>query len=139
MGRPLKKDVNGVEVIGSTTVGGAGDAGIVAEFYNGSLVTTGSIVKQRGAKTYVVADDSDIDADRLNSSAPLFTCVLQAEEPEATGQMRVAGYTETGGDPIYVAKFTKRVATDFDGNKYNWFMVNYEDSTGDEIRLVPIA
>jgi hypothetical protein len=133
MGRPLKKDVNGVKVIGSNI----SSAGIIVEFFNGTLVTTGSIVKQRGAKTYKVADVMDIDADRLNASTPTFTCVLQATEPAALGEMRVAGYVESG-TPVYIAKFTKKIATDFDGNRYNWFMINYEDSSGDEIRLVPI-
>lgn len=140
MGRPLKKDINGVEVIGKTAgTTGPLEAGIQAEFFDGELVTTGAIVKQRGSKTFVIAADSNINAGRLNSSTPTFTCVLQADEPNAVGEMRVSGFEEGSVTPVYISKLTKRVACDFNGNCYTWFMVDYEDSAGDKIRLVPIV
>jgi len=145
MGRPLRKDVNGVSVIGSFSTASAKDpkaAGIRVEFFDTELRTDGIIVRQRGAKTYVVARDESV-AENLTKTPNVFTCVLQAAQPSAAGQMRIRGFlagsgeTEAGG--IAIAKLTKRVATDFDDNRYNWEMTNFEDSSGDAIKLTPIA
>jgi hypothetical protein len=46
-----------------------------------------------------------------------------------------AGTLDTG--LVSLAKITKRVATDFSGNKYTWFLEN--DSSADYIVLTPIA
>lgn len=125
MGRPLKKDVNGVNVIGTFT----GDAGIKVEgYFGGSLGTSYYITKQRGAKTYVVtANGTD-----------LFTGTLVSGQPAANGEIRILGST-TGLLPATtaIAKLTKRVATDFSGNRYTWFLSQYADSTGDVIVLKP--
>ena len=127
MGRPLKKDVNGVVVIGTFT----GDAGIKVEAYNaGALSTASYIVKQRGAKTY------DVTANGTN----VYRCTLVSGQPAANGEMRILGST-TGTTPgtVAIAKLTKRVATDFAGNRYTWYLSQYADSTGDVIVLTPIA
>ena len=144
MGRPLRKDVNGVSVIGSLSTASAKDpkdAGIRVEFHDGSIVQTdGIIIKQRGAKTFVVSRDGNFDANvSLNATPNKFTCVLVSGTP-AAGQMRIRG-SLSGTNPgnIAIAKLTKRVATDFDGNRYNWEMTNFEDSTGDAIKLTPIV
>ena len=125
MGRPLKKDVNGVDVIGTFT----GNSGIVVQAYNaGSLSTASYIVKQRGAKTY------DVTAD----GTTVYRCTLVVGEPAANGEMRILGST-TGLAPATtaIAKLTKRVATDFSGNRYTWYLSQYADSTGDIIVLTP--
>jgi len=128
MGRPLRKDINGVDVIG--TPAGA-ETGITVQFHDGSaLRSDGIIIKQRGAKTFVVA--------RVEAPTVRFTCVLQSAEPAAAGQMRMQGSTtgtlDTGLIPI--AKITKRVATAFNDVRYRWFLEN--DSSADYIVLIAI-
>ena len=135
MGRPLHKDVNGVQVTGKFTDG----AGIKVEFHNGTGLVTGVIVKQRGAKTFVVAEEGAVETN-LTQSSPNFTCVLQAAEPSAAGQMRIRG-SVAGTTPgnIAIARIGKRIARDFSENAYTWELVNFEDSTGDSIKLTPVA
>ena len=129
MGRPLKKDVKGTEVLGTAA---SANAGIRVSFYDGStLRSDGIIIKQRGAKTFVVA--------RVGTPLTRFTCVLQSTTPNAAFEMQMVGYT--GGtdntSPVPIAKLTKRVATDFSGNKYTWYLEN--DSSADYIVLVPVV
>jgi hypothetical protein len=134
MGRPLRKDKNGVDVIGTPAGGGALDRGIRVEAYFGSAAYTDAtyntttnyayIVKQRGAKTFVVANQAGTKA----------TCVLQAAIPDSNNEMRINGYIGgNGATPTPIAKITKRVATDFNGKRYTWQIVN--DSTSDYIAL----
>jgi len=139
MGRPLHKDVNGVQVTGTFGTQANKEAGIRIEFHDGTaLRTDGIIVKQRGAKTYVVARNGDV-ATNLTKTPNTFTCVLQSAEPSAAGQMRMRGSLDgTFPGDIAIARLTKRVATDFSGNRYNWEMTNFEDSTGDAIKLTAI-
>jgi hypothetical protein len=129
MGRPLRKDVFGTDVIGTP----AGTAtGITVEFHDGTaLRTDGIIIKQRGARTFLVA--------RIGTPAVRVTCVTQSAEPSAFGQMRVRGSTTGLLDQNLVAirKFTKRVATDFNGVRYTWFLEN--DSSADYIVLTAIV
>ena len=125
MGRPLKKDVNGVDVIGTFT----GNSGIRVQSHDGSTLSAASyIVKQRGAKTFVVtANGTDLQ-----------TCTLTSTTPSAAGEMMMYGYTDPGVDAslVVIAKITKRVATDFSGNRYTWYLQN--DSTNDYIVLTAI-
>lgn len=134
MGRPLRKDVNGVDVIGTP----ASNTGIRVEAYAGGQAYTDAtynsstnyayIYKQRGAKTFVLLNQAGTN---------LGPCVLQAAIPSADGQMRINGYVGGNGTaPTPIAKITKRVATDFSGNRYNWYLVN--DSTSDYIHLTAI-
>jgi hypothetical protein len=137
MGRPLRKDVNGVDVIG-TPLGTA--RGIRVEAYFGSAAYTdltynssegtenyAYIYKQRGAKTFVVQNQAGTKA----------TCVLQAATPDGNGEMRINGYVGgNGATPTPLAKITKRVATDFTGKRYKWQLVN--DSTSDYIALTAL-
>jgi len=128
MGRPLHKDVNGVIVTG-TPAGAA--TGITVSFHDGSTVQNdGIIIKQRGAKTFVVA--------RIGTPGTKFTRVLVDGVP-AAGQMRMRGSTTGTLDTglVSLAKITKRVATDFSGNRYTWFLEN--DSSADYIVLIPVA
>jgi hypothetical protein len=128
MGRPLRKDINGVDVIGTPV----SNTGITVQFHDGTaLRSDGIIIKQRGAKTFVVA--------RVGAPTVKFTCVLQAAEPSAAGQMRMRGSTVGTLDTglVAIAKITKRVATDFSSVRYKWFLEN--DSSADYIVLIPIA
>jgi hypothetical protein len=129
MGRPLSKDVFGTDVRGDFQ---GASAGIVVEFHNGAGVQTdGVIIKQRGAKTFVVA--------RRGNPLVRFTCVLVSGTP-AAGQMRIVGYTapvEVDANAVAIRKITKRVATGFNDVKYTWFLDN--DSSADRIILTPVA
>jgi hypothetical protein len=128
MGRPLRKDVLGTDVIGTPATTATG---ITVEFHDGSaLRTDGIIAKQRGSKTYLVS--------RVGTPNTRFTCVLQSAEPSAAGQMRLRGSTTGLLDQnlVAIAKITKRVATDFSGNRYTWFLEN--DSSVDYIVLTAI-
>jgi hypothetical protein len=140
MGRPLKKDVNGVEVLGTFGAQGDTNAGIRCEFHDGTaLRTDGILVRQRGAKTYVVTRVGNLNSTHLENSTSLNTCVLQSAEPSAAGQMRIRGsIAGTVPGDIAIAKLTKRVATDFSGNRYTWEMFNFDDSSGDAIKLTAI-
>ena len=136
MGRPLKKDVNGVNVIGwyGDATPGENQAGVRVEGYfaaEGGYATGMWIKKQRGSKTYVVFYDD----------ATFYTGVLVSGQPAAEGEIRIVGYTAPGNDSsaVAIAKLTKRVATAFDGTRYKWYLTQYEDSTGDIIVLVPMA
>ena len=137
MGRPLRKDVFGIDAINTFGTDTPGDAraGIRVEFFDSALRTDGVILKQRGAKTFRVVRNGDI-----GTSSAYVTAVLQSAEPSASGQMRMVGYTDPGNDAsaVAIAKITKRLATDFSGNKYKWRMSNFEDSTGDIIVLTAI-
>jgi ribosomal protein L27 len=128
MGRPLRKDILGTDVIGTP----AGTAtGITVAFHDGSTVREdGIIIKQRGARTFVVA--------RIGTPGTKFTRVLVDGVP-AAGQMRMRGSTTGTLDTglVSIRKITKRVATDFSGNKYTWKLEN--DSSADYIALTPIA
>ena len=128
MGRPLKKDVNGVDVINTPATT---STGITCEFYDGSTnQTDGILIKQRGSRTYVVA--------RIGTPGTLFTNTLVTGTPSAAGEMRIRGSTTGNLDTglVSIAKLTKRVATDFSGNRYTWFLEN--DSSADYIVLTAI-
>ena len=133
MGRPLAKDINGVNVIGEAT----SNTGIRVEFYDSSLRTDGGIVKQRGAKTFVVAQEANLDTTNLKDSTSTTVCTLKDGAPSAAGEMRMFGYVGTNsGTEVNIAKITKRIATDFSGNRYTWALEN--DSTNDYIVLTAV-
>ena len=127
MGRPLRKDINGVDVLNTYA---AANTGIRVEFHDGtSLRTDGILIKQRGAKTFVCA--------RIGTPTVLTTCVVQSTAPSAVGQMNLFGYVGgNGGSKVNLAKITKRVATDFSNNRYTWYLQN--DSSNDYIVLTAI-
>lgn len=134
MGRPLKKDALGVDAIGSFT--GAA-TGVRVEFYDSSLRTDGVIIKQRGAKTFKVCQVANVAGNKGKDSTSTSTCVLQNSTPNAAGEMRLFGYVDSNsGTEVNIAKITKRVATDFSGNKYTWALEN--DSSNDYIVLTAI-
>lgn len=155
MGRPLYKDVNGDKVIGT---GAGATTGIRVDFYDGStLQTDGVIIKQRGARTFVVARVGDIA-----TPANYKVCKLVDTAPNAAGEMRMVGYP--GGNantPVAISKITRRVAVGFptvpvlnstsslwnseDSNtttnhnqkKYTWYIEN--DSSADILVLTEIT
>jgi hypothetical protein len=130
MGRPLAKDVLGTSAIGDFTGAATGTR---VEIYDTALRTDGVIIKQRGAKTFKCTRVGDIA--NPNTYAKY---VLKNGAPAVTGEMRMFGYVGTNsGLEVNIAKITKRVATDFAGNKYNWILEN--DSSNDYIVLTPIA
>ena len=137
MGRPLRKDVFGIDAINTFGTNTPSDAraGIRVEFYDAALRTDGVIIKQRGARTFVVTRNANI-----GTTSTYVTAVLQSAQPSAYGQMRMIGYTDPGVDSSAVAirKITKRIATDFNGNKYKWRMSDFGDSTGDIIVLTAL-
>jgi ribosomal protein L27 len=136
MGRPLRKDVNGVDVIGTYGTNSSDSrAGVVVKFYDASLRTDGVIIKQRGAKTYQVCQIGNI-----GTTSAYTTAVLKNGTPSAYGEMQVIAYLSGGADAsaVNVAKITKRIITDFSGNKYTWRMTNYADSTADQIELTAL-
>jgi hypothetical protein len=130
MGRPLRKDVFGTDVIG-TFVGA--NTGVRVEFHDGTaLRTDGVILKQRGAKTFRVCRVGDI-----GTTSAYKTCVLKNSAPSAAGEMRLFGYiASNSGTEINLAKINKRTAKDFDGNRYKWYLEN--DSSNDYIVLTAI-
>jgi hypothetical protein len=140
MGRPLRKDINGVDVIGTPATT---SRGIRVEAYAGGVAYTDAtyngpdtggadnyayIYKQRGAKTFVLKNQAGTN---------LGACVLQAAIPDGNGEMRINGYI--GGNsavPTPLAKINKRTAKDFNGVRYTWQLVN--DSTSDYIVLTAV-
>lgn len=128
MGRPVKKDVNGVAVFGTYT----GAAGIRCEAYiGGSNQTDVFIVKQKGAKSYYVQD---------TSAGTKVAAKLVSGTPAAVGEMRLTGYILGGADAsaVVIAKLLKRTAIAFNGTRYKWQLTNYADSTGDQIELIAL-
>lgn len=127
MGRPLKKDSFGTEVLGTPATT---NAGITVSFYDGAnLQTDGIIIKQRGARTFVVA--------RIGSPETRYTCVTQSGTPSAEGQMQLVGFASQGqsanNGPVALRKISRRQAIDFNGNRYSWKLEN--DSSTDYIAL----
>lgn len=140
MGRPLFKDVNGVKATRSYTTTQAGIK--VKGYFGGSLASDYQIVKQRGAKTFVVlstATDEFTETESISgiTAANLNVGTLVSGTPAANGEIQILGSTtgQTPGD-IAIAKITRRIATDFSGNKYTWYVDN--DSSGDVLVLTAI-
>jgi len=128
MGRPLRKDVNGVDALNTPA---STATGITCEFYDGSaLRTDGILIKQRGASSFMVA--------RIGSPTTRYVARLVSTEPAAAYQMRIRGSTTGLLDENLVAirKLTKRIAIDFSGNRYKWFLEN--DSSADYIVLTAL-
>lgn len=141
MGRPLKKDVYGTKVTRSFTTTQAGI--VVQGYFGGSLASDYQIVKQRGKSTYVVlktSTDEFTEAESIPGSITgtnLKVGKLVSGTPANNGEIRILGSTtgQTPGD-IAIAKLTKRLAYDFSGNKYKWYLDN--DSSADVLVLIPV-
>ena len=128
MGRPLRKDVFGTDAI-NTPAGAA--TGITCEFYDGSTnQTDGILIKQRGASSFMVA--------QIGSPTTRYVARLVSGTPAAAYEMRIRGSTTGNLDTGLVAirKLTKRIAIDFSGNRYTWYLEN--DSSADYIVLTAL-
>jgi hypothetical protein len=131
MGRPVKKDVNGVAVFGtyaSTAVG----IRVIANI-GGTVRDDVYILKQAGTRAYRVFDVSD-------SATGLCRLVNKEGANLSTGEMvmsgRVAADTDQATNGRRIRKLTKRIATDFSGVRYKWYMA--DDSGSDDILLVAL-
>jgi hypothetical protein len=130
MGRPLRKDIFGTDAINTYT---SAATGVKIDFYDASLRTDGVILKQRGAKTFQVCQVGNIA-----TSSTYTTAVLVSDTPNAAGEMNLFGFIGgNGAQRTNLAKITKRVATDFSGNRYTWYLEN--DSSNDYIVLTAIV
>ena len=131
MGRPVKRDVNGVVVFGTFQTTGVGIR-VVANI-SGTIRDDVFIVKQKGARSYKVQDQSD------NATAQ---CRLVNKESFllSTGEMvmsgRVAADNNDATNKRRLQKLNKRIATDFAGARYKWSLA--DDSSSDDILLVAL-
>ena len=131
MGRPVKRDVNGVVIFGDYTTTSVGIR-VVANI-GGTIRDDVFIVKQKGARSYKVQDKSD------NATAQ---CKLVNKEGAnlSTGEMvmtgRVAADSDQATNGRRIMKLNKRIATDFNGARYKWYMA--DDSGSDDILLVAL-
>ena len=128
MGRPLRKDVNGVDALNTPA---STATGITCEFYDGSTNRTdGILIKQRGASSFMVA--------RIGSPTTRYVARLVTGTPAAAYEMRIRGSTSGMLDAnlVSIRKLTKRIAIDFSGNRYKWFLEN--DSSADYIVLTAL-
>ena len=131
MGRPLKKDSFTTDAIGTYD----GNSGIKVTFYDTESRTDGAIIKQRGRRTFVVAQIGNIGTTTSN-----MTGTTTADAPNAYGEIAIIGYLDGGADAtaVYIRTLSKRIAIDFSGNRYRWKLENFQDSTGDQITLYPL-
>jgi hypothetical protein len=67
MGRPLKKDVRGTDVLGLNNLGNTGIS--VSGYFDGALSTAYVLIKQRGANTFVVAKKETFTCNTTSGSA----------------------------------------------------------------------
>jgi hypothetical protein len=158
MGRPLKKDVRGTDVLNTPA---STATGITVQFYDGSTnQTDGIIIKQRGANSFVVA--------RIGSPGTTFVCKLVNTTPNAAGEMLMQGSPvvgTSGGESagasaglVPIAKLSRRLAygfpssptlssgfyrgedgagaTNHDATRYTWYLES--DSSADYIVLTAI-
>jgi hypothetical protein len=77
MGRPLKRDVRGTNVLGLSNLGNIGIT--VSGYFGGGLSTAYSIIKQRGASSFVVAKKETFTADTTNGGFTLTNMSDQVE------------------------------------------------------------
>jgi hypothetical protein len=77
MGRPLRKDIFGTDVLGLNNLGNTGIA--VNGQFGGVQSADYVLIKQRGANTYVVAKKETFTADTSNGTATLLNMSDQVE------------------------------------------------------------
>jgi hypothetical protein len=80
MGRPLKKDVFGTQVLGLPGLTANGLAGIqVSGYFGGALATNYVLLKQRGAQTFVVAKIESFTCNTTSGSTSITSMSDQVE------------------------------------------------------------
>lgn len=129
MGRPIKKKYLGVVGVDATPKIPVYSANIVGEEKFGDQGSGAGgdslyIVKQKGARRFVVGslDDSVQGVCKLVNKAGDASSAVTLNQ----GEMTIVGYT-TDGQAKIIQKMTNKVATDFDGVRYKWSVV--DDST----------
>ena len=131
MGRPVKRDVNGVLVFGDFTTTSVGIR-VVANI-GGTIRDDVFIVKQKGTRSYLVQDKSD-------SATGLCRLANKDDDKLSTGEMLMTGRVAADANEVTngrrIRKLTKRIATDFSGVRYKWYMA--DDSGSDDILLVAL-
>lgn len=126
MGRPLYKDINGVDARSSYTTTAIGIR--AKAYFSGSLRDDVIIINQKGARKYRVQDVSD---------SSYGVCKLVSGTPAANGEMQIIGLVDgKGASQVAINKLQKRTAIDWSGNRYKWSMAN--DSSNDAIILTAI-
>ncbi len=131
MGRPIKKDINGIAIFGTYATTNVGIR-VVANI-GGTIRDDVYIVKQKGARSYQVIDVSD---------SATAQCKLANKEGAnlSTGEMLMTGRVAADADQATngrrIMKLNKRIATDFSGVRYKWYMA--DDSGSDDILLVAL-
>ena len=88
------------------------------------------IIAQKGSRKFKVRTDNGDGV-----------CLLVNDDDSSgleEGQMVLQGFTGVGGDSgsVFIAKITKRLAYDFSGNSYKWYVEN--DSTANYISLTAV-
>jgi hypothetical protein len=77
MGRPLRKDVRGTDVLGLNNNGNTGIT--VSGYFGGALSTSYVLIKQRGAQSYVVAKKETFTCNTTSGSAVITSMSDQVE------------------------------------------------------------
>ena len=125
MGRPVNKKYFGILGVDATPkipvqAAGLPDKDVVAEGGVADLY----IVKQKSARRFLVRHTED----NSQGVCRLVDKILGVDDSSqiATGEMVIIGYTSTGVAKT-IRSLTNRVATDFNGVRYKWSVV--DDST----------
>lgn len=135
MGRPIYKDINGVDVRGSYA---NSNLGVRTKAYFGGQLHDCFIVNQKGGRSYVVEDIVTGDQAKCK--------LVNIATPNQENTMAIVGYlassvpagnTQPNGSPIVINKLQKRTAIDWSDNRYTWSLEN--DSSADVILLTPFA
>jgi hypothetical protein len=89
MGRPLKKDIYGTQVLGLPGLTSNGLAGIqVSGYFGGALATNYVLIKQRGAQTFVAAK---IESFTCNTVLDSRTISAMSDQVEVTVGDEISG------------------------------------------------
>jgi hypothetical protein len=122
MGRPINKRWFGTTGTGTGTGLFTGN-NLPIRFKTSGSVIEGYIQKQKGARTFLCA------ADNISPPVSGIRCKLVAgtnSDPANNGEATLVGINSTG-NPVTLQKLTNKVATDFNGVRYKWTLV--DDST----------
>ena len=96
----------------------------------GDAAETPYIIAQKGTSKY-----------RVNTSSGQGNCILVDDDGSSevsAGEMVIKGYIygDSGNSGIAIKKLTKFYATDFNGNRYKWYVINDGSSLQNVLALV---
>lgn len=124
MGRPVNKKYFGI-----TSTGASAGNNITVNVKVGSNAATevGIILSQRGSSKFKVNDAAD-------GAGNEGICKLVNAVPGSLGanEMSMVGFT-SGSTAVYIKRLYNRIAHGYDGNRYQWTIV--DDSTSNYIQL----